>query len=86
MAKKIKQVIEQIVDDVEGVVVRFLGHVRHDGQDYHPGDTAEIAPEHAAKLADLGVAEPVTAIEPAAPVDAAEHSAAAAADAAESSK
>lgn len=50
MANKIRKVIEEVVDEVEGVFVRFRGHVRHDGHDYHAGDTAEIAPEHAAKL------------------------------------
>lgn len=62
MAKKIRQTL----DGVEGVVVKFLGHVRHDGQDYHAGDTAELAPEHAAKLVDLHAAEAVAAVEPAA--------------------
>lgn len=61
MARKIREVVEE----VEGVVVEFLAHVRHDGKDYQHGDSAEIAPEHAAKLIELGAAKAVVAVEPA---------------------
>lgn len=65
MANKIKKVTEEVVEEVEGVVVRFLGHVRHNGKDYHAGDTAEIAPEHASALIDAHAAEAAVAVEPA---------------------
>lgn len=65
MASKIKKVVEEVVEEIEGVVVRFLGHVRHNGKDYHPGDTAEIAADSAATLTKLGVAQPVVAEAPA---------------------
>jgi hypothetical protein len=60
MANKIRKVIEEAVEEVETVLVHFFGHVRHNGHDYQPGDTAEIEPEHAAALVKLGVASEVT--------------------------
>lgn len=60
----IERAVEEVEHDIERVVVKFLGHVRHDGKDYHAGDTAEIASEHAAALVKAGAAAPV---EPAAP-------------------
>jgi hypothetical protein len=63
---KIRKVIEEIEHDVERVIVKFLGHVQHDGTDYHAGDSAAIPTDAAAALVKAGAG---AAVEPDAQVD-----------------
>lgn len=53
---KIRKVIEEVEQDVERVLLRFKSHVRHDGKDYHAGDTGAVQTDAAAALVKSGAA------------------------------
>lgn len=76
MSGKIKKAIQDLereadaaVADVERVLVKFIGHVRHNGKDYQPGESASIEAASAKTLAQLSVVQPVVAAVPAPDVD-----------------